>query len=110
MSELERESVNDPTPLERLREMKRFVNEYKYATGGVRTLKNLPDPSQFNAQTVTMPLELLVRFRNDYLLMIGFVAHYCNVLPDQICPLTLLAPFLKDAMEDNESDERFNEI
>lgn len=83
-----------PTPLERLREMKHFLNEYQHAVGS-RSLQNLPDPSQLQARDVRIPKDVVVRFRNDYLLLLGFAAHYCGVDPEKLCGMDLMGPFFE---------------
>jgi hypothetical protein len=89
------------TPLEQLREMKKFIAEYQF-TVGLRSLVNLPDISQLPNPNIVIPRELVIKFRNDYLLLTGFAAHFCNTSPDKLCALDLLSPFLKMATDSSE--------
>lgn len=85
------------------REMKKFLNEYHYSSGRHGPLINstLPDPGELlHACDVRMPKESLVRFRNDYLLLIHFAALMCNTTPDKLCPFDLMAPFLRTEPDD----------
>ena len=79
-------------------EMKKFLQEYQFAAGP-RDMRNLPEVKS-HSKTVTIPLDVLVRFRNDYLLLLSFAAYYCNVEPDKLCQLDLMAPFLRDAISE----------
>ncbi len=85
---------------ERSTEMRKFLNEYQFATGrnGPLVQSSLADVPM--ARIVCMPKDVLVRFRNDYLLLVRFSAHACNVAVEDLCPFDLLAPFLREAMEE----------
>lgn len=76
--------------------MRQFLNEYQYSVGS-RAFASVPDPSQINYKTVTMPIEQLVKIRNDMLLLTKFAALMCKVPEEKLCHLDLLSPFLKMA-------------
>ena len=81
--------------------MRRFLNEWQFSTGRTTFIGNLLDPSPFTANTIVIPRETLVKFRNDYLLLMKFAALFCGRSVEDLCPLDLLAPFLKQATDAN---------
>ena len=69
------------------------------ATGG-RSLANLTDPSAVypemkKMKTIVMPRELVIRFRNDYLLLLEFAAFTCNKPMKELDALDLSKPFFE---------------
>jgi hypothetical protein len=85
-------------------EMRKFLNEYQYSCGP-RSLVELPDPTQFkHYKTVVIPLEQVVKFRNDYNLLLGFACLMCGKEYSELCGMDLLAPFIL-ALRDEEEEE-----
>lgn len=85
--------------------MRKFVNEHMMATGRNSPFleANLPEPMDVFDMTVRLHTAQLVKFRNNYLLMIHFAALKCGVGTDELCPLHLLAPFMR--VEPKDDDE-----
>lgn len=88
--------------------MRQFLNEYQYSVGA-RSFVSLPNPSQLPYKTVTMPIEQLVKLRNDMLLLTKFAALMCKVPEDKLSHFDLLAPFLKMATDLSDLDEELRD-
>jgi hypothetical protein len=84
--------------------MRQFLNEYQSHNGGRTTLVNLPDPTTMPpvTQDVRIPREQVIRFRNDFLLLVRFAALKCKLPEDELTPFDLLAPFLPCEPDDDE--------
>jgi len=92
--------------LNKVAEVRRFIDEYSYATGRNNPFlaNNLPETSTI-MPIVSMPKEMLIRFRNDYRLLVEFAAYACGTTVEKLCPFDLLAPFLRDAMREQDTWE-----
>ena len=99
--------TSKPAVTPEMLKVKRFIDEFQYATGrnGAFAAGNLPDVLE-PYPTVTMPKEMLVRFRNNYRLLAEWAAVMCGVDVEKLCPFDLLAPFLREAMQEVKDAER----
>jgi hypothetical protein len=81
----------------RAREAVRFLDEWQWATGrepgAPFAASQLPDPSP-DWSTVTLPRATLVRFRNDYSLLLGFAARLAQIDERMLAPIHLLRELL----------------
>lgn len=78
---------------------KTFLDEFRMATGtdGKSPFTTADLPSSFDGNSVVrLRREQVVRFRNTYRLLIEWAAIMCDVEPQKLAPINLIAPFLKD--------------
>ena len=70
----------------------KFVIEYRYQSGDRANFCSLPNPSTLPVfPTITMPREMVVKFRNDYGLLAEFAAFMCGTTVEKLCLLDMMA-------------------
>jgi hypothetical protein len=94
------------TKEERKIELIKLIQEYEMCTGIHESTKDfvdtrLPDPNRLKIPSVQLLRRDLVRFRNNYAMLLDFAALVLNKDPKDICPLDFIAPFIKQPSEDD---------
>lgn len=68
---------------------------------------NLPDPSVMSFETVVIPKEFVVQWRNDYALLVAFVSYVVGKPIERLCMMDLLNKLMYNIGADkNEESER----
>ena len=71
----------------------KFLNEYQYSSGNRHMFVDLPNPADtpLSMRTIAIPVEQVVKFRNDYKIITEFAAGVCSVSVEKFCLLDMIA-------------------